>query len=145
MSRGNPQHGKYGWHWLADEGIARHYFAMHFNKPIPRASPPRQSTIPRNSSEPTRKGFQDFHCGPPCGPYEKSALPALYQKAAKYLISFGSPGWIRTSDHSINSHVRPLSLARPAGESRPWHRKWHRTGRACEDSISMRVIRPGSG
>jgi hypothetical protein len=36
---------------------------------------------------------------------EKNASKAPVEKSNKRLISFGSPGWIRTSDHSINSRM----------------------------------------
>jgi hypothetical protein len=39
---------------------------------------------------------------------EKNASKAPVEKSNKRLISFGSPGWIRTSDHSINSRFEPI-------------------------------------
>jgi hypothetical protein len=44
-------------------------------------------------------------CGPQCGPDEKSASRRWHQNRLNYLICLGSPGWIRTSDHSINSRM----------------------------------------
>ena len=38
-------------------------------------------------------------------PNEKGASLGAIQMKAKLLIVGGSPGWIRTSDHSINSRM----------------------------------------
>ena len=47
----------------------------------------------------------EAQCGPGLWPRRKKRLAAPSTNWDNHLISCGSPGWIRTSDHSINSRM----------------------------------------
>ena len=62
------------------------------------AAAPRQRTRSRRNNAVSARG-------PHRGPDTKKAPLGAIELETNYLNLFGSPGWIRTSDHSINSRM----------------------------------------